>query len=93
MQFDRARCADVVALFSTEVVPQLADCEGMCSAELMIDQDSGSGVSMTVWDDVDAATRAEDLLNRLRDDAHRRVQAEITRVESYSLVQTSVPVG
>ena len=90
VQVDHAHVADVDAFYRGEVIPQLERCAGLCSAELLIDPDSGNGVSVTVWEDAEAATGAERVLERLRDEASQRLGAKFPRVESYLMVQTSV---
>lgn len=91
-QVDRTRRADVVGFYRKDVVPRLERCTGFCSAELLIDHNSGTALSVTAWEDTATATRAEPALEQLRIDADQRHGVKLTRVESYCMLHTSAQI-
>lgn len=92
VQVDHARLEDIVAFYRDDVVPRLERCSGLCSAELLLDPDSGTGVSLTAWADPEAATDAESVLVQLREEASSQLEVKFTRIESYTMVRTSARI-
>ena len=76
-----------------EVLPQLRTGAGFCSAELLIDRGAGTGQLLTAWTTAADASRAETVLQQLRDEAAERVGTKFPRTETYTLVRTSAPAG
>lgn len=62
---------------------------GFCSAELLIDRNSGSGLLLVAWTDEDAATRTDTVLGRARGEAAERVGTTFPRTETYALVRAT----
>jgi hypothetical protein len=91
-QIDRTRRADIVEFYREDVVPRLEHRTGLCSAELLIDHDSGTALSVTVWEDAAATTRAEDAFEQLRVDAEQHHGVKLTWIESYTMVHTSARI-
>lgn len=89
VQVEPDRVGDGLAFIREQVVPRLQGDAGLCSAELLIDRATGSGVFVTTWNDMDGAARADAVLDQLRDEAVQRVGARFPRTETYSLVRTS----
>lgn len=89
MQLDPATVADALAYFTRDVLPTVKTAAGLCSAEVLIDRESGTGVIVTAWTDVDSADRGERAWEPLRDTAAERVGAKFPRTETYTLVRTS----
>jgi hypothetical protein len=89
VHLDLSAVTDGLAFFGDTVMPAVSAVPGFCSAELLIDRDSGNGIVVTVWNDTDDADRGERALAQLRDTAEVRVGAKFVRSEAYSLVRTS----
>lgn len=93
VQVDHARLEDAVGFYREDVVPRLERCPGLCSAELLLDPDSGTGVSVTAWEGPEAAAGAETVLEQLREEASSRLEVKFTRVETYTMVRTSARIA
>jgi hypothetical protein len=93
LQLEPQRVVDGLAFVHDEVLPRLSVDSGLCSAEVLIDRQSGKGVFMTTWTDDDGAERAGTLLDELRDEAATRVGASFPRTEAYVLVRASAQSG
>lgn len=89
MQLDPATVAEGLTLFTREVLPAIKTAAGLCSAEVMIDRESGTGIILTAWTDADSADHGEHAWEPLRDTATKRVGAKFPRTETYTLVRTS----
>jgi hypothetical protein len=89
VQGQPARIAGGIDFIRTEVLPPLGIVAGFCSAELLIDRSSGSGVFVTAWDDEEGGTRLESVLDELRDEAVERVGAKFPRTETYAVVRAA----
>jgi hypothetical protein len=93
VQIDSSNISDGVAFIRDEVLPQLRTGAGFCSAELLIDRGAGAGQLLTAWTTAADASRAETVLQQLRDEAVERVGTKFPRTETYTLVRTSAPAG
>ena len=93
VQIDSSNISDGVAFIRDEVLPQLRTGAGFCSAELLIDRGAGTGQLLTAWTTAADASRAETVLQQLRDEAVERVGTKFPRTETYTLVRTSTPAG
>jgi hypothetical protein len=89
VQVEPARVADGAAFIRTEVLPQLRIVAGFCSAELLIDRSSGSGVLVTAWDDEQSGARSESVVGELHNEAVERVGVKFPRAETYALVRAA----
>jgi hypothetical protein len=89
VRLDPAAVADGLGLFTREVLPAVEAAAGLCSAEVLIDRESGDGIIVTVWIDADSADRGERELEPLLDTVTERVGAKFPRTETYTLVRTS----
>jgi hypothetical protein len=89
VQLEPARVDAGLAFVRDELLRRLSADSGLCSAELLIDRQSGSGLLVTTWIDQDAADRAGALLDGLPADAAARAGAIFSRSESYVLVRRS----
>ncbi len=72
-----------------EVLRRLRVEAGFCSAELMIDPESGGGLLLAAWTDEESATRTDALVDRVRDEAGRRAGTTFPRTETYAVVATT----
>ncbi len=93
VQLDPATMADGLAFFTREVLPTVETVAGFCSAEVLVDRESGTGIIVTAWTDADGADHGERAWEPLRDTATERVGAKFPRTETYTLVRTSALQG
>jgi hypothetical protein len=89
VQLDPATVAEGLGLVHDDVLAQVSGAAGFCSAEVLIDRDSGAGMVVTTWADEDSARGADRLVERLREHAGERIGARFPRTEAYSLVRSS----
>jgi hypothetical protein len=89
VQFELPRVTDGLAFLHEAVLPQLQVGSGFCSAEVLIDRHSGNGIFVTTWENEDGATRAETILDQLREEAVERVGTKFFGTDTYVLVGTS----
>jgi hypothetical protein len=89
VRLEPAAVANGLGMFTREVLPAVEAAAGLCSAEVLIDRESGDGIIVTVWIDADSADRGERALKPLLDTVTERVGAKFPRTETYTLVRTS----
>lgn len=87
---DLPRIDDTVAFYRDELVPELVELSGLCSAQLLVDRESGRAMSVTAWDDDAAVASAQDALERMRDTATERFGTRITGLDRYTMVRTTI---
>jgi heme-degrading monooxygenase HmoA len=80
---------DAVEGYGDTAVPWLAESQGFCSALLLMDPDTGRGISETVWQDRDALVDSRSLAASVRVDTVAATGWVIRAVEEYDLVSTS----
>jgi hypothetical protein len=89
VQLDPGAVADGLTAVRDEMLPPIAAVDGFCSAEILIDHDSGAGIVVTAWANATAADQADRVLEPLREDAEHRCGVKFTRAETYALVRTT----
>lgn len=89
VQLDSGATGNGPATIRDELLPSIAAVEGFCSAEILLDRDSGAGIVVTTWEDAASADRAERVFEPLREDTGQHFGAKLSQVETYSLVGTS----
>jgi heme-degrading monooxygenase HmoA len=71
--------------FRLAVLPRLADLPGFCSVSMLVDRETGRGVSATVYESRDAMNRALEMAKPMRDEFSRQMGTEITEVAEFDL--------
>lgn len=88
LQFESARVDAAAAFLVSVLMGELTCLESLCSAEVLIDADSGTGIVLTVWDTGQGAdggfTVVESLRDRVADHG-----AKFVAVERYTLISVS----
>jgi hypothetical protein len=79
--------------FLRDALPGLRSCAGFAGAEVLLDGSAGTGLLFTVWATEGAADGAGAALQRLREDAARRVGATFPGTEAYTLVRARIPAA
>ncbi len=64
---------------------QFADIDGNRGALLLVDQSTGTGVGITLWETEDSMAAARERANEIRQQAAEQVSAEIEAVEEYEV--------
>jgi heme-degrading monooxygenase HmoA len=80
---------DGIAMFRAEALPAITSAPGACSALLLVDRETGTGITVTAWDDESALSRIEDRLDETRARAAEKVGLEFTDVATYTVVNTT----
>lgn len=91
MHFDAAALVDGSAFVRDEILPQLRSSTGLCSSELLLDEDSSTGLLFTAWASETEATQVDLVLERLQDEGMEQAGLTFPRVETYALVRSSAP--
>jgi hypothetical protein len=89
VQIEPAAIADVVAFLRTDLLPQLRTISGFHGVEMLIDDSTGSGVLMTIWNDEQGAIRSDTAITALQDEAGHRFGAKFPRTETYTMVRAA----
>jgi heme-degrading monooxygenase HmoA len=72
--------------YKSQVAPALRDQDGYGGARLLIDRDSGAGMSITFWRDEEASRKSFEALTSLRADASSRFGADAPETKVYEAV-------
>jgi heme-degrading monooxygenase HmoA len=72
--------------YKSRVAPALRDQDGYGGARLLVDRDSGAGMSITFWRDEDASRASFEALTSLRAEASSRFGAEMPETMVYEAV-------
>lgn len=94
VHLDPAQLGELVELYRDEIVARLTAPSGVCSAQLLVDPDTGRGLGVTAWTDEAALANARPVL----EEAGRVVQGRVSSLrfagtELYSLVCSTVALG
>jgi quinol monooxygenase YgiN len=79
---DLARALDV---YKMALLPVMEEFEGFCSASLMVDRDSGIGVSSVTYDSRESMERSADRADALRTQGAQEAHVEILDVGEFEL--------
>ncbi len=77
---------DGVENYKSRVAPALRDQDGYGGARLLINRETGAGMSITFWRDEDASRASFDALTSLRAEASSRFGAESPETKAYEAV-------
>jgi quinol monooxygenase YgiN len=74
-----------IDVFKTDVLPQVEQMDGFCSASLFVDRATGRAVSATAWDSRAAMEASRERANQLRTSTADRIRAQIVDVIEFDL--------
>ena len=74
-----------VEFYKFVLLPELERLEGFCSASLMVDRETGRGVSSVAFDSMDAMEATRDAAAGVRDRSMREAGVEILEVAEFEL--------
>jgi hypothetical protein len=90
IQVQPSEVDDVIEVVGDIAVPSLIETPGFCDALLFADPASGRLISETVWRDAGARTSAPDVAAIVRAEIPDKASGEISAVEDYALVFSSL---
>ena len=83
---DPATIDDATSTLRTALLSRLEELPGFCSVSMLVDRQSGRGVTATVYESRDAMNRAAGQAMKMREDFSRQMGMEITEVAEFDLV-------
>lgn len=89
-QVDPERAEEAIVLIQEEVLARVKGADGLCSFQMLINRESGAGMTMTTWQDQAAAQAFSPVAEQLRVRASDRIGIKFEQSERYALVRTSV---
>jgi quinol monooxygenase YgiN len=82
---DPARIDDATSTMRTALLSRLEELPGFCSVSMLVDRQSGRGVTATVYESRDAMSRAAGQAMSMREEFSRQMGMEITEVAEFDL--------
>jgi heme-degrading monooxygenase HmoA len=89
-EMDPSRVEEAITWFWEETVPRVKGAHGLCSFQLLLDRESGSGMVATAWENQEAAEAFWPTAEQLRADASERVGLRFSPPDTYTMVRTTV---
>ena len=89
-QVEPTRVDEAITNMREESVPRVKGADGLCSFQLLLDRDTGSGMIVSSWENQAAADAFWPTAEQLRARAAERAGVRFLDVENYTVVQTSV---
>jgi hypothetical protein len=86
MAGDPARLDDAVVYTREKVLPIASGLAGNRGILSLIDRETGTGMSLTLWDSVEAMRASEEEVNQVRDDASAALEMDIVSVDRFEVV-------
>jgi len=83
---DPARIDEIAPIVRDQVLPAAQQMAGFRGMYAMVDRQSGTSLSFTLWESEAAMQASEEAANRLRSDASTRGGASIAAVERYEVI-------
>jgi heme-degrading monooxygenase HmoA len=82
---DPANIDSGLDVFKMSLMSRMEDLPGFCSVSMLVDRETGRGVSATVYESRDAMNRALEMAKPMRDEFSRQMGTEITEVAEFDL--------
>jgi predicted ester cyclase len=90
---DPGRISEHIEEFRLRAAPALLDMPGLCSAQYLVDRDTGQAVVVTTWEDMEVMESVREQLAALRTTMAGVTQAQVRTVEKYMLHFSTVREG
>lgn len=84
------RVDEAISLMREENVPRVKGADGLCSFQLLLDRESGSGVVVTAWESQAAADAFWPTAQQLRARVSEATGAKFGTVDNLTLIRTTV---
>jgi heme-degrading monooxygenase HmoA len=92
-QGEPARVDEAIARMREESVPRVKGADGLCSFQLLLDRDTGSGMVVSAWENEDAAGAFWPTAEELRARATEEAGVRFLEPENYTMIRSSVRRG
>jgi heme-degrading monooxygenase HmoA len=89
-EMDPSRVEEAITLFWEESVPRVKGAHGLCSFQLLLDRESGSGMVVTAWENQEAAEAFWPTAEQLRATASERAGLRFSPPDTYTMIRTTV---
>jgi heme-degrading monooxygenase HmoA len=89
-QVEPARVDEAITNMREESLPRVKGADGLCSFQLLLDRDTGSGMIVSSWENQEAADAFWPTAEQLRARATERAGVRFLDVENYTVVRTTV---
>lgn len=97
IQADPARIDEGIAYVRDHVIPAVTAIDGCVGMSLVVERDSGRCIATAAWDTEEAMLASAEKVRPYRDEAQRRLGAEISEVEVWEVAAThrdhAMPAG
>jgi heme-degrading monooxygenase HmoA len=92
VRVDPAQVDAGIEMFKTTTLPALEELDGLCSVSVMVDRQSGRGVSSVVYDSADAITRNREQIDRIRSAATETSGADVLDEQDFEVAIAALRV-
>ena len=82
---DPAQIDDRMSTMRTAMLPRVEELPGFCSVSILMNRNTGQGVTATVYESREAMNRAADQGMAMREDIARQMNMDITEVAEFEL--------
>jgi heme-degrading monooxygenase HmoA len=90
LQVDPARVEQAISVMREENLPQTKGADGLCSFQLLLDRETGSGMIVTAWESQAAADAFWPTAQQLRARATERAGVTFRAVDNLTMIRTTV---
>lgn len=90
LQVEPARVDELITRIREEAVPQVKGADGLCSFQLLLDRDTGSGMIVSSWEESADTEAFWPTAQQLRARATEQVGVRFLDIEDYTMVRTTV---
>jgi heme-degrading monooxygenase HmoA len=90
LELDPARAEEAISLMREENMPRVKGTDGLCSWQLLLNRESGSGMVVTAWESQEAAEAFWPTAQQLRARAADRVGARFAAPDDMTMVRSTV---
>lgn len=92
-EVDPARVEELVRLMREENLPRVKGTAGLCSFQLLVNRESGSGMVVSTWENTAALDAYWPLAEQLRATACERADVRLGPTDDFTMIRTTVRLG
>ena len=90
LELDPARAEEAISLMREENMPRVKGADGLCSWQLLLNRESGSGMVVTAWESHEAAEAFWPTAQQLRARASDRVGVRFAAPDDVTMIRSTV---
>ena len=83
---DPATADDVLGTFRMTMLPRMEELPGFCSVSLLVNRETGTATTSTVYESRESMNRATEMAKPMREEFTRQMGGEITDVAAFELL-------